>query len=300
MRELVGSVLRPQTRRAVPELPEVETVVRQVRRQLVGARLGGADVSWPRTVGGQPPRAFDAALRGARVARVWRRAKFVVCDLERDGAIAGWLVTHLRMSGRLSVEPPHADRSPWLRVRVALDDGRELHFADVRKFGRMLHTTDLPRLLGDLGPEPLDDAFTPELLFDALRARRRVLKPLLLDQTVVAGLGNIYVDESLHRARLHPRARSERLTRAEVGRLHAAIRSVLAEAIEREGSSFDAFYRTPEGQPGAYQHQFQVYGRGGEPCRTCATPIVRSVVAQRGTHHCPKCQGRGPRRLRPS
>jgi formamidopyrimidine-DNA glycosylase len=279
----------------VPELPEVETVVRQVRRPLVGRHLGGTDVSWPRTIGGQAPRAFDAALRGARVARVWRRAKFVVCDLERDGALAGWLVTHLRMSGRLSVEAPNERRSPWLRVRVALDDGRELHFADVRKFGRMLHTTDLAALLGELGPEPLDDAFTAEHLHARLRARRRVLKPLLLDQTVVAGLGNIYVDESLHKAGLHPRARSERLTLREVERLHSAIRAVLSEAIEREGSSFDTFYRTPEGQPGSYQDQFQVYGRGGEPCRTCATPIVRSVVAQRGTHHCPKCQGRGSR-----
>jgi formamidopyrimidine-DNA glycosylase len=204
-------------------------------------------------------------------------------------------VTHLRMSGRLSVEAPNEGRSPWLRVRVALDDGRELHFADVRKFGRMLHTTDLPALLGELGPEPLDEAFTAEHLHARLRARRRVLKPLLLDQTVIAGLGNIYVDESLHKAGLHPRARSERLTLREVELLHSAIRSVLSEAIEREGSSFDTFYRTPEGQPGSYQHQFQVYGRGGEPCRTCATPIVRSVVGQRGTHHCPRCQGRGPR-----
>lgn len=280
----------------MPELPEVETVVRQVLPRLQGRELGGVDVSWPRTVGRQAPRDFALALRGARVARVWRRAKYVVCDLERDGALAGWLVTHLRMSGRLSVEPPHAERSPWLRVRVALDDGAELHFADVRKFGRMLHTTDLPALLGELGPEPLDEAFTAEELWATLRARRRVLKPLLLDQTVIAGLGNIYVDESLHQAGLHPRARSERLTLREVTRLHGAIRAVLSEAIEREGSSFDTFYRTPEGQPGAYQHQFQVYGRGGEPCRTCATPIVRSVVGQRGTHHCPRCQGRGPRR----
>jgi len=115
---------------------------------------------------------------------------------------------------------------------------------------------------------------------------------------VIAGLGNIYVDESLFRARLHPLARSERLTCPQTERLHSAIRAVLAEAIEREGSSFDTFYRTPEGQPGAYQHQFQVYARDGQPCRTCGTTIQKSVVAQRGTHHCPKCQGRGPRKRR--
>lgn len=284
----------------MPELPEVETVVRQVRPRLAGRSLAGADVSWARTLGGTTPRAFDAALRGARVARVWRRAKYVVCDLERDGELAGWLVTHLRMSGRLTVEAPQAERSPWLRVRVPLDDGAELRFADVRKFGRMVHTTDLQALLGDLGPEPLDDAFTAEHLHSALRARRRLLKPLLLDQTVIAGLGNIYVDESLHRAHLHPLARSERLTRPQAERLHTSIREVLSEAIEREGSSFDTFYRTPEGQPGAYQHQFQVYARDGQPCRTCGTTIQKSVVAQRGTHHCPKCQGRGPRKAQGS
>lgn len=280
----------------MPELPEVETVVRQVRPRLLGRRLDGADVSWPRTLGGLTPRAFDAALSGARVTRVWRRAKYVVCDLEHDDEVSGWLVTHLRMSGRLTVDPPRTERSPWLRVRVPLDDGAELRFADVRKFGRMVHTTDLAALLGKLGPEPLDDAFTSEHLRELLRGRRRALKPLLLDQTILAGLGNIYVDESLHLARLHPLARSERLTRPQIDRLHAAIRGVLADAIEREGSSFDTFYRTPEGQPGAYQHQFGVYGRDGKPCRTCGTTIAKTVVSQRGTHHCPKCQGRGPRR----
>ncbi|HVS19287.1 MAG TPA: bifunctional DNA-formamidopyrimidine glycosylase/DNA-(apurinic or apyrimidinic site) lyase [Planctomycetota bacterium] len=279
----------------MPELPEVETVVRLVRPRLEGRRVESVHVTWTRTLGGQSRAAYTRALTGATLARVWRRAKFIVCDLERGGELAGWLVGHLRMTGRLTVEPARSDPGSYRRVSLALDDGRVLHFLDVRKFGRLVFTDDLPSLLGELGPEPLDEAFTAERFHAALRERRRALKPLLLDQSFLAGLGNIYADECLHRAGLHPLARSDRVTRARAERLLAEIRRVLAEAIAREGSSFDTFYRTPEGQPGAYQHQFQVYGRDGRPCRTCGTTIVKSVVAQRGTHHCPKCQGRGPR-----
>jgi formamidopyrimidine-DNA glycosylase len=147
-------------------------------------------------------------------------------------------------------------------------------------------------VLGELGPEPLQPEFTAAWLADALRARRRLLKPLLLDQTFLAGLGNIYADEALHRAGLHPLARSERIPPAAAARLRDAIRHVLGEAIAREGSSFDAFYRTPEGRPGGYQDQFRVYGRTGEPCRVCETPIRYLVVGQRGSHVCPTCQPR--------
>jgi formamidopyrimidine-DNA glycosylase len=280
----------------MPELPEVETVVRLVRPSLEGRRLDAVHVTWTRTLGGLSRRAYTRALVGATVARVWRRAKYIVCDLERDGEVAGWLVGHLRMTGRLSVEPAHVDPGHYRRVSLTLDDGRILHFVDVRKFGRLIFTDDLASVLGELGPEPLDEQFTGEVLFAALRARRRQLKPLLLDQTFVAGLGNIYVDECLHRSGLHPCMDSGRVGRAQAMRLHAEIGAVLGEAILREGSSFDTFYRTPEGQPGSYQDQFQVYGRGGEPCWTCGTTIARLVVAQRGTHVCPRCQGRGPRR----
>jgi formamidopyrimidine-DNA glycosylase len=271
----------------MPELPEVETVARLIRPKLVGRTIEGARVRWPRTLGGISPRAFAAAVRGARVERVWRRGKLVVIDLARG---AGALVVHLRMTGRLHVEPAGADPGPYARVSLALDDGAVLHFVDVRKFGRMRFAREPERLLAGLGPEPLSEAFTPEVFRAALRARRRVLKPLLLDQAFVAGIGNIYADESLFRAGLHPERRSDRLAPAATRRLWGEIRAVLAEAIEREGSSFDAFYRTPEGRPGSYQHQFRVYGRTGLPCRTCGRPIARIVVAQRGTHLCRKCQ----------
>ena len=287
----------------MPELPEVETVARLIRPRLEGRRIVASRVSWARTVGGNPGR-FDRAVRGATVTRVWRRAKYVLMDLERDGELDGWLVGHLRMTGRFHVEAPGHDPGPYARVRLDLDDGRAFHFVDVRKFGRLLHTHDLGEVLPPLGPEPLGEEFTADRFAQALRARRRLLKPLLLDQSFVAGLGNIYVDEALHLARLHPLRRSDTLRRPAADALHAAIRGTLGAAIEREGSSFDAFYRTPEGNPGSYQHQFRVYGRTGERCPECGARIRRLVVGQRGTHLCPVCQRRPsprkPARRRPA
>jgi DNA-formamidopyrimidine glycosylase len=182
--------------------------------------------------------------------------------------------------------------APWLRVACALDDGRRLAFVDVRKFGRFLWTPAPDERLAALGPEPLAATFTADVLYAGLRRRARMLKPLLLDQTFVAGLGNIYVDEVLHRARLSPLAASRATSRAKAEALHAAIQETLREAIRREGSSFDAFYRTPEGNPGSYQDQFRVYGRDGKDCRACGATIARLVVGQRGTHVCPRCQPR--------
>ncbi len=273
----------------MPELPEVETTVRLLRPRLVGRVIQSARVLWERSLGGQSAKEFAARVRGARIARLWRRAKFVVLDLERAGRPAGALLCHLRMTGRLYLHGESDGLEQYVRVRLPLDRG-ELVFLDVRKFGRLRHWEDPERVFAELGPEPLDDSFDLPALRSALRSRRGRLKPLLLDQSFLAGLGNIYVDEALHRARLHPLARADRLRGADVERLHRAIRSTLTDAIEREGSSFDTFYRTPEGQPGSYQDQFQVYGRKGEPCRTCTTPIRRIVVGQRGTHLCPRCQ----------
>jgi len=281
----------------VPELPEVETVTRIVRPKLVGRTIEDVHVSWPRTLGGRSPAAFRRAVVGARVRAVWRRAKYLVFDLERGGELAGWIVGHLRMTGRIHVEPRGYDAGPYERLRLELDRGKDFHFIDTRKFGRLVFTTDLEDVLPPLGPEPLGDEFTVRGLHAEASRRRRLLKPLLLDQSFVAGLGNIYVDECLHLARLHPERRSDRLDRAGAERLHDAIRRTLAAAIEREGSSFDSFYRTPEGNPGSYQHQFRVYGRTGLPCPECGEPIRRIVVAGRGTHLCPRCQGRrSPRR----
>jgi formamidopyrimidine-DNA glycosylase len=272
----------------MPELPEVETIARLIRPRLEGRRIEGCEVRWTRTLGGLSRPAFAKAVVGARTSRIWRRGKYLVIDLEDRGALVG----HLRMTGRVHVEPAGFDPGPYLKVKLALDDGTSLFFIDVRKFARLRFTMEPARLLGDLGPEPLSDEFTPAWLAESLRSRRRSLKPLLLDQTFVAGIGNIYADESLFRAGLHPLARSNRVGPERSAILCAEIRATLREAIEREGSSFDAFYRTPEGNPGGYQDEFKVYGRAGEPCRRCAGPVVRIVVGQRGTHLCPRCQRR--------
>jgi formamidopyrimidine-DNA glycosylase len=278
----------------MPELPEVETVMRLVRPGLEGRAIRGAEVAWPRTIGVTSEGAFQGHVVGARVARVWRRAKYIVVDLERRGRPAGHLLVHLRMTGRLHLVTARGERDLYERVRLVLEGGRALSFVDVRKFGRFTFVEDAAEELAALGPEPLEGSFTLEWLRAALRGRQRALKPLLLDQSFLAGLGNIYVDEALHRSRLHPLRRSDRVDAAAVGRLYAEIRATLAEAIEREGSSFDTFYRTPEGQPGSYQHQFQVYGRQGKPCKSCGATIKKLVVGQRGTHVCLRCQ-RPPR-----
>jgi len=274
----------------MPELPEVETVVRLIRPRVVDREVVAVDVRWRRTVGGGPLSSFTRAVVGARIAVVRRRAKYIVMELERGGTPAGAVVCHLRMTGRLVVEPAGVDAGSYRRVSLGLDDGNVLHFIDVRKFGRFQFEADPEEVLRDLGPEPLSDEFTEERFVRALRSRRRILKPLLLDQTFVAGLGNIYVDEALHRSGLHPLRRSDRVPRQAAGRLWREVRATLAEAIEREGSSFDTFYRTPEGRPGSYQHQFRVYGRDGRPCRTCGRLIRKLTVGQRGTHVCPRCQ----------
>ncbi|MCA9003282.1 MAG: formamidopyrimidine-DNA glycosylase, partial [Planctomycetes bacterium] len=161
---------------------------------------------------------------------------------------------------------------------------------DVRKFGRFTFHPEAGAALAHLGPEPLGEEWKVDVFRGDLAARRRAIKPLLLDQSFLAGLGNIYVDESLFAARIHPLELACHVPKAKVERLHAAIQSVLAAAIEREGSSFDAFYRTPEGQPGSYQHLFQAYGRTGKPCPRCERSIRRIVVGQRGTHFCSRCQ----------
>ncbi len=273
---------------AVPELPEVETVARLLRPDVVGRTITGARVGWRPTVGGST--GFAKSVVGRRIAVLWRRAKYLVFELEHKAVPDGCLVAHLRMTGRMHVEPADLDAGPWCRVALALDDGRELRFVDPRKFGRVLRARVPADVFGDLGPEPLEDGFDPDGFFAALAERRRHLKPLLLDQTFVAGLGNIYVDESLFQARLHPLTPSDRVPRAKAVTLHGAIRSTLRAAIEREGSSFDTFYRTPGGQPGSYQDQFLVYGRQGKPCPRCGGAIRRMVVGQRGTHLCPRCQ----------
>lgn len=291
----------------MPELPEVETVVRQLRPLVVGATVSGVSVLWPRTVACPSVRAFRRGLVGLTIQRVWRRAKYLVFELDNGRKLVG----HLRMTGRFHVEPaaaasgaasgsvvataraPAASDAPAIthvRVRCALADGRALVFSDVRKFGRLGLVSRLAEILPPLGPEPLSAEFDQAWMTAALKGCRRQLKPLLLDQSFLAGLGNIYVDESLHRAGIHPLRLSHTVKPAKAALLVATIKQVLGEAISADGSSFDTFYRTPEGKPGDFQDEFTVYGRHGKPCRTCGTTISRLEVGGRGTHFCRRCQ----------
>jgi formamidopyrimidine-DNA glycosylase len=264
----------------MPELPEVETFVRQLRRPLIGRTIVGFDSSWPRSVS-PSLRRLRSGVRGRSIVAVTRRAKLFILVLD-DG---GHVLIHLRMSGRLALASDCEAPDPFVRSWFDLDDNDRLLLCDSRKFGRITYTTDLAAATQGYGPEPLARGFTAASLGQILHSRARQLKPLLLDQAVIAGLGNIYTDEALFRAGLHPTLRSDTLTPDEIARLHAAIRGVLREAIRYHGTSIDWIY------PGGWmQRRLKVYGRGGEPCRACGTPIAALRIGQRGTHVCPTCQ----------
>jgi len=211
---------------------------------------------------------------------VQRRGKYLVFPLG-DAA----MLIHLKMSGDLSVVRTDSPDGRFEHTRFHLEDGWDLRFADARKFGKVFLMDDPAGVLGALGPEPLADDFSARVLRDRLRRHARSLKPLLLDQTFIAGLGNIYTDEALHRARLHPLRRSDRLSDEETRRLWRGIRAALRQGLRHNGASIDWVYRG-----GDFQNHFRVYQRAGEPCPVCGTRIRRIVVGQRGTHYCPSCQ----------
>lgn len=272
---------------AMPELPEVETIARGLRAALVGHAIRAVEVRWAGTVAAPAPAAFRKKLRGCMVRRVERRGKWLLIDLSSGET----LLVHLRMSGRMLLGPAAAAGDPHTRVVLTLGDGRRVCFCDTRKFGRMLLTADPGRVLDALGPEPLGDAFTPAALRRMLAGRRSRIKPLLLDQRFVAGLGNIYVDESLWRAGIHPLRRADTLSRAEAARLCRAVRRVLRAAIRQGGTTLeDESFVGTGGEAGRFAVRLAVYGRAGKACPRCAATVERIVVAQRGTHFCPRCQ----------
>ena len=264
----------------MPELPEVETIARTLRPSLEGRSLLSADLRWKRTLASPSPARFVRRIAGQRIETVGRRAKFLHLQLSQDA-----LVIHLRMSGDLRIVSGDEPPATHDRLIFTLSDGARLAFNDPRKFGRVWLLANPQPLLGKLGPEPLDPALTADEFHRLLASRRRMLKPLLLDQTFLAGLGNIYTDESLHLAHLHPLTLSDSLDRTRADELLRAIHSVLAEGIRRNGASIDWVYRG-----GDFQNAFRVYQRTGQPCPVCGTPIERITVGQRGTHFCPVCQ----------
>ncbi|BCX04094.1 MAG: formamidopyrimidine-DNA glycosylase [Candidatus Roseilinea sp.] len=276
----------------MPELPEVETVARTLREgapngapPLVGRTIRSVKVLWPREVASPTPRAFARRIAGARVRSVGRYGKYVLIGLDRPHAQADALslLVHLKMSGRLEVVPRSEAFTPHARLVWLLDGDLALRFDDARKFGRVWLVGDPAQVVGKLGPDAL--RITPDEFIARLRARRGALKPLLLDQTFVAGIGNIYADEALHLARLHPRRAVTSLSSDDVMRLYEAIQRVLLDGIAANGASFDWVY--PDGN---FQENFKVYGRTGQCCPSCGAQIMRIVVTQRGTHFCPVCQ----------
>lgn len=273
----------------MPELPEVETVVAGLRSEAVGRRIVDVDILFP-THFRPSPEVLADGLRGRRLVAARRWGKIWFVDTDDDQTLVG----HLRMTGQIRVQPADEPRLPHTHLVATLDDGRELRWRDVRRFGWMhlLPSDDVAGLpeLANLGPDAL--AIDQATFAAGLRGSARGLKALLLGQELLAGLGNIYVDEALHRARLHPTLPANRLSAARAERLYVAVREVLLAAVAARGSSVDGQYVAVDGERGSYQAAHQVYGRAGQPCAACGTPIVRIVAAGRGTHFCPSCQRR--------
>jgi formamidopyrimidine-DNA glycosylase len=264
----------------MPELPEVETIARVLRPELVGRTITSVRLLWKRTLAVPSPITFTKRIIGQRIVDVSRRAKYLRIHLTR-----GELFIHLRMSGDLWIKNRNYQPDEHDRLILGLSSGRKLVFNDTRKFGRVWLTDRPESVIGNLGPEPFDPAFTARTLHERLHSRHRLIKPLLLDQAFIAGLGNIYTDEVLHLSGMHPLRLSDTISLPEAEKLWSAIRTVLMAGIEHNGASIDWVYRG-----GEFQNHFRVYGRDGEPCPICGTPIRKILVGQRSTHFCPSCQ----------
>jgi formamidopyrimidine-DNA glycosylase len=279
----------------MPELPEVETIRARLEPRLVGRRFQRVEIFDPRLTRPFDPAGVAAELEGERVAALDRRGKYLVVRFE-SGRV---LLIHLRMTGNLlygNGGSLSVDDDPHLRAVVRLDDGSDVMYRDMRRFGTWLlvEPDELEPYLGErLGGEPLARSFTATRLEKALSGRRTPVKAALLDQRRLAGVGNIYADEALWRARVHPLTPAGELDDAELKALHRGIRAALQAGIARQGATLSA-YRTPDGRPGRMQYEFRVYGREGEPCERCGTPIEKIRAAGRGTWYCPGCQRLAP------
>jgi formamidopyrimidine-DNA glycosylase len=283
----------------MPELPEVETIRRQLEPRVAGRTIVEAQVLDPLWCAPRPPTEVENALRGRRIETVSRRGKYLVGELDS----AGFLVMHLRMTGNVLWIAPDSESGdrPHLRFRIVLDDGAGVLFTDVRRFGTGIVIEGREAfddyLDARLGPEPLEPAFTAETLGKAAKGRKAPVKAFLLDQRHVAGIGNIYADEALFRARIHPLKPAGRLRREELERLRDGIVATLEQGIESFGASIDD-YRDANGASGQMQERFLVHLREGEPCPRCGSAVRKLRAAGRGTYICPNCQ-RAPRAARP-
>ena len=278
----------------MPELPEVQSVVDTLcRNNIPGRLITGASVYWFKTVADMDPGDFCKKIKGRTIRQITRRGKYIVFDLSSGLT----LMIHLRMTGRLNWEPTDKPRNKHEHVILNLGEKDSLRFQDTRKFGRIWLTGEPEEILARLGPEPLEESFTIGRFLTMLRATNRQIKPLLLDQRFLAGLGNIYVDEALWESGIHPQRISSSLARHEVKALHRAIPHVLRKGLRNLGTSLGTgksnFY-LPGNRPGRNAEELNVFRRTGMACPRCRNIIVRIVVAQRSSHICPVCQKKQP------
>ena len=264
----------------MPELPEIETIVRRLRDPCVNRTIVRVRIRWPRHVDRPSPSCFKRKIKGQRIQSLKRRGKYLVFSLS-----SYTLLIHLRMSGDLALVQHNEQLHKHEHTVICFDNNFDLRFSDARKFGRVYLVEQPEDILSKLGPEPLDNDFTANDFAQRLSGKRRSIKPLLLDQAFLAGVGNIYADEALHLARIHPVQRSDMLSRDEMCRLWRSLRRVLRDGIRHNGSSIDWIYRG-----GTHQNYLRVYQRTGDPCPTCDGSIHKITVSQRGTHYCPRCQ----------
>lgn len=274
----------------MPELPEVETICRDLRSQgLTGATIESVSVYWPRTIGEPDVATFESQLSGVEIRRIRRRAKFLIWETSADQFL--WI--HLRMTGKLVWRVKGAPRNSHEHVILRLSGNRELGFLDPRKFGRWYLISDPQRFEEKLGPEPLAESFDVDLLKAILAGRSARIKTLLLNQRMVAGIGNIYADEALWKAKIHPGTPANGLNFKQLQSLHEAIQTVLREGIRHFGSSLgdnNPNYFSVAGRRGRHQAYLKVFRRTGLPCPRCHNTIERIKVAQRSSHICPRCQ----------
>lgn len=268
----------------MPELPEVESTAAFLRERVVGKTIVRVRVLWNRSIANRGHRKFCEQVSGSTIRNVGRRGKFVLFDLEGSNGVKSYLFGHMRMSGSFDVIKSRNEIEKHDRIIFSLDNESDIRFHDPRKFGRFFLADELEEVTGRLGLEPLESTFTVESLAQILTKRNGAIKPLLLNQALVAGLGNIYVDEALWYAGVHPQTPSSRLRNASIAKLHQGIVEILREAITNAGTDFG------DGVVEGGGYSPRVYGRNGEPCYNCHSKIRRIVVGQRGTHICPKCQ----------
>ena len=270
----------------MPELPEVETVKNELLPYVIGRHVTGVTLLWEGIVKEPPVEEFCARIVGQEITSIDRRGKYLIISLSDDDL----LIVHLRMTGSLLVSRDSSEPPPHTRAIIHLDKGTDIFFRDPRKFGLMRLVRDRRGIDGELGPEPLEADFTAEVLAQLLTRRKAPIKALLTDQALIAGIGNMYADEALYAAKIHPMRSGESLTQEEVERLYGAIRQVLWSAIGNKGASVANYFR-PDGTLGTAHFEFKVaHGLGGKTCPVCGMPIERIVVRNRGTYFCPKCQ----------